>query len=72
MIEEELVVALGRRARTEGVSKAALIRQFVREQVKPLPPIERDPIWDIVGMGRGSPEDSTRVDDVVYPRRVEP
>lgn len=72
MIEEELDEALGRRARTEGVSKAALVRRFVREHVKPLPPIERDPIWEIVGMGKGSPEDSASVDDVVYPRRGEP
>lgn len=68
MIEEELDDALGRRARMEGVSKAALIRRFVREHVRPLPPIERDPIWEIVAMGKGSPEDSASVDDVVYPR----
>lgn len=72
MIEEELDEALGRRARIEGVSKAALIRRFVREHVKPLPPIERDPIWEIVGMGQGSRTDSASVDDVVYPRQAEP
>lgn len=69
MIEEELDEALGRHARSEGVSKAALIRRFVRDQLKPSPPIERDPIWEIVGLGQGTADDSASVDDVVYPRQ---
>jgi hypothetical protein len=40
-----------------------LIGRFVRERIKPLPPIEEDPIWEIVGVDDYDPEP---VDDVVY------
>ena len=70
MIEEELDEALASQAAEEGVSKAALIRRYVGERLRPLPPIEEDPIWDLVGMVKGSPDDSVSVDDVVYgPKR---
>lgn len=49
MIEEELDDALAREAAREGTSKAALIRRFVRERLKPLPPLEEDPLWEMVG-----------------------
>jgi hypothetical protein len=68
MIDEDLDEALARQAREEGTSKAALIRRYVRERIKPLPPIEEDPLWELVGMAEGSPDDSASVDDVVYPR----
>jgi hypothetical protein len=66
MIEEDLDAALGRQARREGASKAALIRRFVRERLRVLPPLEEDPLWDLVGMSEGSPDESSRVDEVVY------
>ena len=66
MIEEELDAALARQAADEGVSKAALIRRYVGERLRPLPPLERDPLWEIVGMDKGSPDDSMSVNDVVY------
>ena len=70
MIEEELDEALARQAAEEGVSKAALIRRYVGERLRPLPPIDEDPIWDLVGIVKGSPVDSVSVDDVVYgPKR---
>ena len=70
MIDEDLDEALARQARDEGTSKAALIRRYVRERVNPLPPIEEDPLWEIVGMDEGSPDDSMSVNDVVYgPKR---
>jgi Ribbon-helix-helix protein, copG family len=70
MIEEELDEALARQAAEEGVSKAALIRRYVGERLRPLPPIDEDPIWELVGMIKGSPGDSASVDDVVYgPKR---
>ena len=50
MIEEELDAALARQAAEEGVSKAALIRRFVRERLRPLPPLEEDPLWELVGL----------------------
>lgn len=68
MIEEELDEALAHQARKEGTSKAALIRRYVAKHVNSLPPIEEDPIWDLVGFVKGNPDDSASVDDVVYPR----
>ena len=66
MIEEELDAALARQAAEEGVSKAALIRRYVGERLRPLPLPEDDPLWEIVGMVEGGPNDSAGVDDVVY------
>jgi len=68
MIDEDLDEALGLQAQRERTSKAALIRRFVRERVKPRPPIEKDPLWEFFGGSEGSPGDSESVDDVVYPR----
>src|SRR6266699_6979810 len=45
MIEEELDAALARQAAEEGVSKAALIRRYVGERLRPLPLPEDDPLW---------------------------
>jgi hypothetical protein len=70
MIDEDLDEALALQARDEGTSKAALIRRYVRERVKPLPPLEEDPLRGLVGMVKGSPDDSASIDDVVYgPKR---
>ncbi len=63
MIEEELDSALEREAQAEGTSKAALIRGFVRDRLKALPPPESDPIWQMVGVDDYEAEP---VDDVVY------
>ena len=68
MIDEDLDEALARQAHEERTSKAALIRRYVRERIEPLPPIEKDPLWGLVGMSEGNPDDSVSVDDVVYPR----
>ncbi len=72
MIEEDLDSALERQAAAERTSKAALIRRYVRERLRPLPPIEEDPLWGLFGMVEGAADDSASVDDVVYgPRRAE-
>lgn len=63
MIEEELDAALDRLALKEGTSKAALIRGFVRLHVEPLPPLEEDPLWEMVGADHYEPAD---IDEVVY------
>jgi len=63
MIEEDLDAALERKAREEKRSKAALIRQFVRERLKPLPPLEADPLWQMAGVDDYEP---VPIDDVVY------
>jgi Ribbon-helix-helix protein, copG family len=68
MIDEDLDDALARQASEEKTSKAALIRRYVRDGVKPPPALEDDPLWDFFGKERGSPKDSVSVDDVVYPR----
>ena len=67
MIDEDLDESLERQARDEGASKGALIRRYVRERLMPLAPIEEDPLWALVGLVEGGPDDSARVDDVVYP-----
>ena len=56
---------LGREAQKEGVSKAALIRRWVAERVRPLPPIEEDPIWELVGIA-GPDVEPEEIDEVVY------
>jgi hypothetical protein len=65
MIDEDLDAELERRASREHTSKAALIRTYVRERLRPLPPIEDDPLWDLVGSVDIVP---AVVDDSVYPR----
>jgi hypothetical protein len=60
MIEEDLDAALGRQAAREKTSKAALIRRYVRERLEPLPPIEEDPLWELVGLAG----DAEPVDDI--------
>ena len=67
MIEEELDAELGRQAAAEGVSKAALIRRYVRDRLRPLPPLHEDPLWELFGMIKsGRSDDSQRIDEVVY------
>lgn len=63
MIEPELDAALDREARRQGVSKAALIRRCVRENLRPLPAPSSDPIWQMAGADEFEP---ASVDDVVY------
>ena len=65
MIDEDLDAELERRASREHTSKAALIRMFVRERLRPLPPLEEDPLWEMVGTVDAEP---AHHDDVVYPR----
>jgi hypothetical protein len=66
MIEEDLDAALARQASEEGVSKAALIRRYVGERLRPLPPLADDPLSGLVGLVGGNRDDSMSVDDVVY------
>ena len=46
MIERDLDELLAIQARAEGCSKAALVRRYVGERLRPLPPIEEDPLWE--------------------------
>lgn len=63
-IEEELDDALAVEAARTGTSKAALIRRFVGERLKPRK-AARDPLDSLVG---AFDVESAVVDDVVYPR----
>ncbi len=63
MIDEELDEALERQARAESSSKAALIRRFVRSNVRSLPALQDDPLGRWIG---GDAFDPEPVDDVVY------
>lgn len=65
MIDEDLDQILERMALDGGTSKAALIRRFVRERVAPLPPIEEDPLWLMVGADSYDPGPES-IDDIVY------
>lgn len=62
-IEQELDAALERRARVEGRSKAALIREYVGERMMTLPPLSADPLSKMAGADDFEPEP---IDAVVY------
>lgn len=66
LIDEDLDAELERLSNSEGRSKASLIREFVRKQVKPLPPLEADPIWQMAGRYSFEPVDPKEIDDIVY------
>ncbi len=63
LLDEDLDAALERRARKEGRSKASLIRQYLGERVKPLPPLSADPITRMIGADDYEP---ASIDEVVY------
>jgi hypothetical protein len=62
-IESELDDALNHLSAEEGVSKAALIRRFVRSALQPLPRLAADPLSSMAGVDDFDP---TPADDVVY------
>lgn len=66
MIDEDLDAALGLAAARENTSKGALVRRYVAAQLRPLPDVESDSLWDLAGIAEGSPGDSASIDDVVY------
>ena len=63
LIDEELDEALQRQALSEGTSKGALIRKYVRIHLTPLQPLESDPIWRMKGADDFEPGS---IDAVVY------
>lgn len=70
MIDEDLDDALERLAAEEGTSKAALIRKFVRERLGPLPPLESDPLYTLLGISDAEPAED--IDEVIYGPAGEP
>jgi hypothetical protein len=65
LIDEDLDEALARLAMERQTSKAALIRAFVREQIRPFPPSSADPLVRMIGADDFEP---APIDDVVYGR----
>jgi hypothetical protein len=62
MIEEEVDAELERAATEARTSKAALIGLYVRERLRPLPPLSADPIGRMAGADDFRP---AAIDDVV-------
>lgn len=62
MIDKDLDDLLGRQARVEGCSKAALVRRYVRERLHL--PAKDDPLRGMAGAYEGVPADD--IDEVVY------
>lgn len=57
MLDDDLYAELARRSSAEGRSKAAIVRDSLRQTVPPLPPLEEDPLWQMVGMSDAEPVD---------------
>lgn len=64
-IDEALDEALAAEAGRTGISKAALIREYIAERLEPLPPPHQDPLAELVGDLDIAPG---AVDGVVYRR----
>lgn len=60
--------ALARRARDQGVAKAALIREYLGRHVEPAREAGDDPSGRLIGAYSGREDESASVDDVVYGR----
>ncbi len=67
-LDEDVDDALARQALDRGVSKAALIREYLANHVTTTRRAGVDPVARLIGVYTGSPEESARVDDVVYDR----
>jgi hypothetical protein len=66
-LEPDLDQELGRVAAEQGVSKAEIVRRYLRANFALLPPIEEDPLFELFGtFTGGGRDDSERHDDVIY------
>lgn len=66
LLDDELNERLEFQAAKESVSKAELLRRYARERLQPLPPIEEDPLWEMVGVFDDDVDPNETVDDIVY------
>ncbi len=64
MLDDDLYAELTRRSSTEGRSKAAIVRDSLRESLRPLPPLEEDPLWQMVGISDAEPVSD--IDEFLY------
>jgi Arc/MetJ family transcription regulator len=60
MLDDDLYAELARRAGAEGRSKASIVRDSLRHALEPLPPLEEDPLWEMVG----ADVDAEPIDDI--------
>jgi hypothetical protein len=70
-LEDKLGAALAQRAVDEGRPKAVIAREALRQALGVLPPLEEDPLWEMVGACDGEPVDDVDeylVDLIVGPR----
>ena len=66
-LEPELDRELARVARADGVSKAEVVRRCLREGMNPLPPLEEDPFFQIIGaFSGGGGNDAENHDEIIY------
>ena len=63
MIEEDAYEALGAAAAKARVSKASLVRRYVRLGLAPLPPLAEDPLLSLTGSAAFEPAD---IDSTLY------
>ena len=66
LIDEELDASLERESERTGRSKGALVRDALRRQIAPLPPIRKDALWRMVGKDSYEPVPPEAIDDIVY------
>ena len=64
LLDPELDDRLEREAGARGLSKSALVRACVRESLG-LAPFDNG-LLALAGLGEGGPDDSARVDEIVY------
>jgi hypothetical protein len=65
MLEEETYEALNVEAAKAHVSKASLVRRYVRSGLQPLPPLAEDSLTSFAGSADFEP---VGIDDVLYGR----
>ncbi len=65
MLDEDAYEALGIQAAKAHVSKASLIRHYVRLGLQPLPSLSEDPLASLTGSADFEPAD---IDETVYGR----
>lgn len=66
-LEPDLDEELARVARAEGVSKAEIVRRCLREEIEPLPPLEEDPFFKLIGSAEGGGRrDAEDHDEIIY------
>ncbi len=65
MIEDAAYQALDAQAAKANVSKASLVRDYVRHGLQPLPELAQDPLASLSGSSEFEPAD---IDETVYGR----